>query len=71
MSIQPYEAYAKHAGHGGARAGSPFTSDRTFRRRVSFAVQTIRAIRDLLALVAVVAIITGVLSLLTVAPHFA
>lgn len=53
MTFQPYDAYAKYAGRGGARNGSPITTDRDFARPLTSAALTIRAVRDLLALVAV------------------
>lgn len=71
MSDKAYEAYAKYAGHGGARNGSPYTAGRAFKRRSSAAVQVLRAVRDLLALLAVVTIIVMVCAAFTVAPHWA
>lgn len=71
MQNQPYDAYAKYAGRGGARTGSPFAVDRNFKRRVSVAGQWFRAVRDLLALAAFVTLLTAVLSALTVTPHWA
>lgn len=66
-----FDGVAYHAKTIGARNGSAYQADSTFRRPVAGWIIAVRVIRDALATTCAIAIICAVLSLLAVAPRFA